>query len=97
MNYHKQVIHMTKEATITSKGQITIPSHIRKQLDLHPQDKLRIEIKGDHLELRPVRKKDLMDLYQSVPSPKDKPTDLKEIRKSVQEDIGRNAAKEGQE
>ncbi len=88
---------MSKDATLTSKGQITIPSHIRKKLDLQPQDKLRIEIKGDHLELRPVRKRDLMDLYQSVPSPEEKSTDIKEIRKSVQEEIGHNVAKEGRE
>lgn len=34
-------------ATLTSKGQITIPREIRKELDLHPGDKLDFAVGAD--------------------------------------------------
>jgi len=42
-------------ATLTSKGQITIPSSVRKKLHLHPGDKIDFSLTGDNeLLLRPV-------------------------------------------
>ena len=46
----------TRIATISSKGQITIPSDIRRQLGVGPSDKVSFEVTDDgHVELRPVR------------------------------------------
>jgi len=42
-------------ATLTSKGQITIPGKLRKQLHLHAGDKIDFSISGDNaLLLRPI-------------------------------------------
>lgn len=43
---------MGSEATISSKGQITIPVEVRRRLGLRPGDKVRIEIEGDVAVLR---------------------------------------------
>ena len=46
------------EATVTSKGQITIPSAIRKKLNLETGSKLRFTIDEEHEEvvtMKPVR------------------------------------------
>jgi len=44
-------------ATLTSKGQITIPSSVRKKLHLHAGDKVDFSMIGEHeVLLRPVIK-----------------------------------------
>jgi len=44
-------------ATLTSKGQITIPSSVRKKLHLHAGDKVDFSVVGEHeVLLRPVIK-----------------------------------------
>ena len=45
---------MAAEATISSKGQITVPAEVRRRLGLRPGDKVRIEVVGEHAVLRPV-------------------------------------------
>ena len=50
-------------ATMTSKGQVTIPSEIRRSLKLEPGVKLDfIELPGGYIEVRP-RHLTLSDLY----------------------------------
>lgn len=41
-------------ATITSKGQITIPLEIRQRLRLHQGDKVTFALEGDHAILKPA-------------------------------------------
>ncbi len=57
---------MAKHATLTKKGQITIPAAFRKKYGIGAQDKVVFEDKGDFLAVRPVRKSDFFDLYGSV-------------------------------
>ena len=40
-------------ATLTSKGQTTLPSPIRKALQIKPGDLIQYEIQGDSVILRP--------------------------------------------
>lgn len=47
---------MQKEATLTSKGQITIPREIRQLLAVKTGDKLIFENDGAQTRVRPVRK-----------------------------------------
>lgn len=47
---------MQKEATLTSKGQITIPHEIRQLLGVKTGDKLVFENDGTRTHVRPVRK-----------------------------------------
>lgn len=51
-------------ATITTKGQITIPVSIRKAYGLHPNDRVDFIAEGDRIVLVPV--KTLRDYRGSV-------------------------------
>ena len=45
-------------ATVTSKGQVTIPKEVRDSLNLHPGDKIEITLTGNTEALiRPISKK----------------------------------------
>lgn len=44
---------MTYTATLSSKGQITLPAQIRRSLKLQPGDKITIVKRGDVAELKP--------------------------------------------
>ena len=51
------------EATLTSKGQVTIPKEVREALHVDAGDRVQFFIRGDGVvELRP-RTVDLKDLY----------------------------------
>ncbi len=41
--------------TISSKGQITLPSKIRKALGIYPGDKLQLELRDKEMVIRKVR------------------------------------------
>jgi AbrB family looped-hinge helix DNA binding protein len=41
-------------ATVSSKGQITLPSSIRNMLDIKPKDKVEIVIRGQEIILKSV-------------------------------------------
>ena len=69
-------------ATLTSKGQITVPSAIRKQLKLQPGDRLDFVLREDgHIEVVPVRGS-LTALKGMVPKP-DKPVSLEEMDTAI--------------
>ena len=42
------------QATITSKGQVTLPKPIRDKLHLQPGDKIDFTLEGDGLRVTPV-------------------------------------------
>lgn len=42
------------ETTLTRKGQVTIPAEIRARLGLKPKDKVRFELEGDAVTIRPA-------------------------------------------
>ncbi len=77
------------EATVTSKGQITIPAEIREQLGLGPQDKVIIRITtGKHTEQRVTGEPQPMTLeeaYGSVP-PLTQPEDFEALRRVAKEE-----------
>lgn len=59
------MMSLTEDATITSKGQVTIPKRIREELALEAGEQLQFEITGDG-ELRIRRKRDAMDRLRDV-------------------------------
>ena len=87
---------MSQEAKITPKGQVTIPSKIRKELDLHAWDMLKFKVEEGRIIVEPVRKKEVMNLYQSVPSPVGKSADLEEIRKQIRKERAIKNAEESE-
>ena len=54
-------------ATITSKGQLTIPKDIRDQLGLAPGDKVELVPNGDRAILRKRRQVPIRELFGVLP------------------------------
>ncbi|NKB76991.1 MAG: AbrB/MazE/SpoVT family DNA-binding domain-containing protein [Gammaproteobacteria bacterium] len=74
-------------ATITSKGQITIPKDIRLQLDLHAGDKISfIESEDGSINLVPI-KKPLSALKGLVTKPK-KAVSIEDMNNAVKRKAG---------
>ena len=57
---------MQKQATITSKGQITVPREIRRVLGVRSGDKLLFESDGKGIRVRPVRSKSVFSKYRGI-------------------------------
>ncbi|MDQ6633103.1 MAG: AbrB/MazE/SpoVT family DNA-binding domain-containing protein [Verrucomicrobiota bacterium] len=70
------------KATITSKGQITIPLAIRNALNLQERDRLEFRIEGNAILADPIRN-NLMNLCGVVASSK-KPATKQEMRAVAQ-------------
>ena len=61
----------TAEATITSKGQVTIPSSVRKRLGVKPGDKLTFSIEPDGtVSLRARKHVSILDIARQHPLPR---------------------------
>lgn len=74
-------------ATVTSKGQVTIPKMVRDKLRLHAGDKLEFIItqNGDTL-LRPVTKK-VDDIFGRLHKPGRKPVSVEEMDLAIRRRI----------
>ena len=57
---------MQKEATITSKGQITVPREIRRVLGVRSGDRLIFESDGNGIRVLPVRTKSAFSKYCGI-------------------------------
>lgn len=78
-------------ATITSKGQITIPKDIRDKLKLKPSDRVVVTIEDDRAVLKPVHG-NILDIGGSVKiSTREKPIDFKKVRAKVRKGVAKNA------
>jgi antitoxin PrlF len=80
---------MTKDkefiATVTSKGQVTIPVEIREFLGISAQDKVVFRLGKDHkIEIEPLPMT-LEEAFGSVP-PLNTPEDFDEIHRSAREE-----------
>ena len=60
---------MQKQATITSKGQITVPREVRRMLGVRSGDKLLFESDGKGVRVRPVRSKSAFSKYRGIGNP----------------------------
>jgi AbrB family looped-hinge helix DNA binding protein len=70
---------MTITATITAKGQLTLPKAVRKILDTNT---VEIEVVGDEVRLKPVRSvAGVLGDYAGKQAP------LHEIREKIWEDV----------
>jgi antitoxin PrlF len=60
-------------ATLTSKGQVTIPKDVRDRLGLESGDRVVFEFEGDVVRLRVERRKSLEELMGSLPATREYP------------------------
>jgi len=77
-------------ATVTSKGQVTIPKAIRNTLNIRPNDKIDFVRRGDRVFLVPI--KTLKDLRGSV-APRGK-GDFMNERRSAKAAVGKRVVGE---
>jgi AbrB family looped-hinge helix DNA binding protein len=54
------------KATLTSKGQVTVPVKIREQLNLQTGDKLDFQIEGTSIKVSPARKKGTLEELMNI-------------------------------
>ncbi len=59
----------TKHATITSKGQITVPREIRRILGVRAGDRLAFETDSKGVRVRPVRSESAFSKYRGIGNP----------------------------
>ncbi len=72
-------------ATVTSKGQVTIPIEVREQLGLAPQDKVVFRVLADNrIEIEPLPMT-LEEAYGSV-APLNRPEDFEAIEQITREE-----------
>ena len=60
---------MQKQATLTSKGQITVPLEVRKILGVRAGDKLMFEGDESGVRVRPVRSETTFSKYRGIGNP----------------------------
>jgi AbrB family looped-hinge helix DNA binding protein len=72
-------------ATVTSKGQVTIPQRVRRHLHLEEGDKLEFTIEDDGtVRLRTI-KGSVKDLFGLLKRPGQRPVTVEEMDESVEE------------
>jgi AbrB family looped-hinge helix DNA binding protein len=64
---------IVSRATLTSKGQVTIPKDVRDRLGLESGDRVVFEFEGDAVRLRAERRKSLGELMGSLPATREYP------------------------
>lgn len=60
---------MQKRARITTKGQITVPLDIRRELGVRPGDSLLFESDDRGVQVRPVRAHSPFEKYRGIGNP----------------------------
>ncbi len=79
-------------ATLTSKGQMTIPKEVRRALNLKPSEKVIIVVEGDQAVIKPLRG-NILDIGGSIRIPgKEKPIDFHKVREEVKKEVARRVA-----
>ncbi len=85
---------MTYTATITQKGQVTIPVAIRNYLGLQASSKLIFSIEENKIVAQPFNN-DFLSLYGSLKPKNKKFISMKKIREITRKKITAEIAKEG--
>lgn len=70
---------MTTDATLTSKGQTTIPKEIRDELGMKPGDRMTFTLMPDSTVVMRVKSKKLSDLAGSLHKKGRKPLPVEQL------------------
>lgn len=81
-------------ATMTSKGQVTIPKPVRDQLHLRPHDKFVVTTDGERAILKPLHG-DILGLKGIFKDKVKGPINFKELRRKFEEGMARDAVRRG--
>jgi antitoxin PrlF len=60
---------MKAVATVTSKGQITLPRDLRRRLGVRAGDKVRFDEVGTDICIRPLKDEDPFEKYRGIGNP----------------------------
>jgi len=82
-----------RETSMTVKGQVTLPAEVRAHLGLKPRDRVRFEIKGDEVVLKPATSR--IDRYFGVVSTNGRVLSLREEREAFEEGVAEEVSNEG--
>jgi AbrB family looped-hinge helix DNA binding protein len=74
-------------ATVTSKGQITLPKPVRDALGLSKSTVVVFEVRDGEAVMRPLGR-GFLDLFATVP-PHSRPEDWQKIREQTMEEVAR--------
>ena len=55
------------QATITSKGQVTIPREIRERYSIEPGDKLEFNLGQNDIRISIIKRHKINDIWESLP------------------------------
>ena len=58
---------MTFKATLTSKGQLTLPKALRDHFKLREGDHLLLDLNNDHIEVRVLAQSSIDELFDRLP------------------------------
>lgn len=83
---------MEHSTTVTSKGQVTIPSELRRALNIKPRSKVAFELVDGEIRLRPVQSP-VLSSFGAV-KPKRKPEDFRKMRREIEEEIAEDVSGE---
>jgi AbrB family looped-hinge helix DNA binding protein len=79
-------------ATITSKGQITIPKEVRQALQVKENDQLLFVVEGDQAVITPLRRRPLVSFRGALPATRPYPG-MEAIREELHRELGERIAR----
>ena len=83
----------TFTSSVSSKGQITLPIDLRRQLGIEPKDIVVIALEDGKIKIESAKGR-LRSVYQSVPA-LDTPAEWSDLTQSVWDEFGDQHARDG--
>lgn len=83
---------VTNVATITSKGQITIPKEVRQALQVKENDQLLFTIEGGQAVITPLRRRPLISFRGALPATRPF-LGMEAIREELHRELGERMAR----
>lgn len=76
-------------STMTSKGQITLPEKIRRELNINPGDKIDFSAEGTFRVLHKTVKVHSVRKLKGMGNKPSKPVSIEEMERAIEEEGGR--------
>jgi AbrB family looped-hinge helix DNA binding protein len=75
------------QSRVTAQGQISVPSEVRRRLELVPGSILEWDSEDDRVTVRRVGRHSFDDLHQALFSLKPKPRSLEELKEGIRQSV----------